>query len=61
MSDTIPADNYILNHTAFNTIGAHTMLIEGNVLCTFIILEKRNYVVKKTGSGRTAWSYNVPS
>jgi len=52
--DTIPADNYVLSHTAINTRGGHIMLIEGNVLCTFMILEKRKYIVKKTGSGRTA-------
>ena len=61
MSDTIPAGKNILNHTAFNTRGGHIMLTEGNVLCTFIILEKPNYTVKKTRSGRIAYSYNVPA
>jgi hypothetical protein len=54
MSRSILMGKYILNHTAFNIRGGHIMLIEGNVLCTFIILEKPNYIVKKTRSGRTA-------
>jgi hypothetical protein len=44
----------VLNHTAFNIRGGYIMLIEGNVLYTFIVLENPNYIVKTTRSGRTA-------
>jgi hypothetical protein len=44
----------VFNHTVFNIRGGYIMLIEGNVLCTFILLEKPNYFVRMTRSGRTA-------